>query len=81
MPQHRGLSLNQHQEIASELLGIQEKTRKIFFQLLEVYGVNERVTKCAQRLLNEMDTFKSEMETAYFNDIGREIPHTPYNPI
>ncbi len=78
MPQ---LSLNQHQEIASELLGIQEKTRKIFFQLLETYGVNKKVTKCAQRLLNEMDTFKSEMETAYFNDIGRETPHTPYNPI
>ncbi len=75
MPQYKGLSATQHQEIASEVLAVKEKTRQIFFQLLEAYGVNTKVVKCAQRLINEIDIFKSEMDAAYLNDKGQEAPH------
>ncbi len=81
MPQYEGLSINQHQKIAAELLAMQEKTRQIFLQILEAYGVSKKVTKCAQKLMNEVGTFKSEMDKAYFNNIGPEAPHTPYYPV
>ncbi len=80
MPQYKGLSINQHQEIAAELLAVQEKVRQIFFKLLEAYGPDRRVTRCAHKLLDEVDTFTSEMNTAYFSDMGQEAPHTPYYP-
>ena len=80
MRRFKGLTMEQHLQMAADLIAMQEKIRQMLHQVSEAYGVSKKVTKTSYKLLNMLDTFKSDMDTAYFDDIGIKAPHTPYYP-
>jgi hypothetical protein len=57
MKRKKGLSLEQHQQLAAELLAMHEKTRQILHQICNAYGVSKRICKRAPRLMNEVSDF------------------------
>ncbi len=80
MPRYKGLTLEQHQQIAADLLALQDKIHQMRMQISKAYGVSRKTTKSVVKLENKVKDLKSDMDTAYFNDLGREAPHTPYYP-
>jgi len=80
MARFKGLTAEQHRQIAAELLTMQDKARQMLHQVSEAYGVSKKVAKTSYKLLNMVNIFKSDMDSAYFNDLGPGAPNSPYYP-
>jgi pimeloyl-CoA synthetase len=80
MRKFKGLTMEQHLQIAADLLAMQEKARQMLHQVSDAYGVSKKVTKTSYKLLGIVNIFKSDMDTAYFDDINPKDSHSPYYP-
>lgn len=81
MKRYNGMTLEQHQQMATELLAMQQKAHQIMVQILEAYGTTRKTTKSAIKLENKIKDLKFDMDMAYFNDIKPQGRHSPYYPI
>ncbi|MGO8761076.1 MAG: hypothetical protein ACLP2P_06650 [Desulfobaccales bacterium] len=80
MARYKGLTLEQHREMAADLIAMQGKVRQMLHQVSDAYGVSKKVSKTASKMLHIVNTFKSDMDTVYFNDLNPESSNSPYYP-
>jgi hypothetical protein len=80
MKRYNGMTLEQHQQIADDLLAIQEKAHRIMMQISKAYGTSRKQTKNAVKLENKLTDLRFDMDSAYFNDIKPQGRQSPYYP-
>jgi hypothetical protein len=81
MKRKMGLSPDQHRQLAGELLAMRDKIQKIHMQICNSYGVSKKICKSASRLKNDLSTFISDIDNAFFEDLGPDAPGSPYYPM